>query len=188
MTALLDTPAGSRPSRARVLLVALRATATTTLLVVLYFVLPLSPRPDVRTVWILLAGLVGIGVLITWQTRAIVLARHPGLRAVETLAVVIPGFLLLFAAGYFLASQARPESFSEPLTRIDALYFTITVFATVGFGDISPVSQGTRVVVSLQMIADLLVLGLVLQAVVGAVRRGLARARSSEDRSDLPSA
>jgi voltage-gated potassium channel len=164
-----------------VVLVALRAAATSSLLVVLYFALPLSPRPDAQTLAILIAGLVGIGVLITWQVRAIVRARHPGLRAVETLAVVIPTFLLLFAAGYFLASQARAESFSEPLTRIDALYFTITVFATVGFGDISPVSQGTRLVVCVQMIADLLVLGLVLQAVVGAVRRGHARTRASED-------
>jgi voltage-gated potassium channel len=165
VTSLADAPLSRRPSRGRVLLVAL---------------LPLSPRPDAQTLAILIGGLVGIGVLITMQVRAIVRARHPGLRAVETLAVVIPCFLLLFAAGYFLASQARPESFSEPLTRVDALYFTITVFATVGFGDISPVSQGTRLVVCVQMIADLLVLGLVLQAVVGAVRRGLARTRGPE--------
>ena len=31
-----------------------------------------------------------------------------------------------------------PSSFGEPLTRSDALYFTITIFATVGFGDINP--------------------------------------------------
>jgi Ion channel len=111
----------------------------------------------------LLIGLAAIAGLIIWQIRAIVQARHPGLRAVETLAVVIPTFLLLFAAGYFLASEAQPAVFSEPMTRTDALYFTITVFATVGFGDISPVSEGTRIVVSIQMLADLLLLGLVLQ-------------------------
>jgi voltage-gated potassium channel len=101
-----------------------------------------------------LIGLAAIAGPIIWQIRAIVQARHPGLRAVETLAVVIPTFLLLFAAGYFLASEAQPAVFSEPLTRTDALYFTITVFATVGFGDISPVSEGTRIVVSIQMLAD----------------------------------
>lgn len=179
MTSLADTALSSRPSRTHTALAVLRAAATTTVLVVLYFVLPLTARPDAQTVAILIAGLVGIAVLVTWQVGVIARARHPGLRAVETLAVVIPGFLLLFAAGYFLASEARPESFSEPLTRIDALYFAITVFATVGFGDIAPVSQGTRLVVSVQMLADLLVLGLVLQAVVGAARRGLARTRSS---------
>ena len=105
-------------------------------------------------------------------------ARHPALRAVETLAIVIPGFLLLFAAEG-VASQARPQSFSEPLTRVDALYFTITVFSTVGFGDISPVTAGTRLVVAGQMTADLLVLGLVLQAVIHVIRRGMARDRSA---------
>lgn len=181
MTSLFDAPPGSRPSRTLMVLVGLRATLTTTLLVTAYFVLPLSARPDSATLVLLAAGLVAIGVLIVWQTRAIVRARHPGLRAVETLALVIPAFLLLFATGYFLASQARPESFSEPLTRIDALYFTITVFATVGFGDIAPVSQGTRVVVAVQMLADLLVVGLVLQAIVGAARRGIARIHDSEE-------
>lgn len=181
MTSLFDSPASSRPSRTLMLLVGLRAAATTTLLVIAYFVLPLSTRPDAATLALLVAGLVAIGVLIVWQTRAIVRARHPGLRAVETLALVIPAFLLLFAAGYFLASQARPGSFSESLTRVDALYFTITVFATVGFGDITPLSQGTRVVVALQMLADLLVLGFVLQAIVGAARRGIARVRNSDD-------
>ncbi len=184
MTSLVDSSANSRPSRARMVLVGLRAAATTTILVALYFVLPLSMRPDMATLALLLAGLVAIGALITWQTRAIVRARHPGLRAVETLAVVIPAFLLLFAVGYFLASQARPESFSVPLTRVDALYFTITVFATVGFGDITPVSAGTRMVVAVQMLADLLVLGFVLQAIVGAARRGMARARSSGELND----
>ena len=181
MNPLLDSSAGSGPSRVRIVLVGARAAATTTLLVIGYFVLPLSTRPDAATLALLLGGLVAISALIVWQTRAIVRARHPGLRAVETLAVVIPAFLLLFAAGYFLASQARPESFTEPLSRVDALYFTITVFATVGFGDITPVSAGTRLVVSVQMIADLLILGFVLQAIVGAARRGMARARSTDD-------
>lgn len=178
MASLFDAPASSRPSRGRVVLVAVRAAATTATLVLVYFVLPLSTRPDAVTLVLLVAGLVALGVLIVWQTRAIVRARHPGLRAVETLAVVIPAFLLLFAAGYFLASQAQPESFSEPLDRVDALYFTITVFATVGFGDISPVAAGTRMVVAVQMLADLVILGFVLQAIVGAARRGIARGRS----------
>jgi hypothetical protein len=64
------------------------------------------------------------------------------------------------------------------------VYFSVTVFATVGFGDISPVSDPARIVVTVQMIADLLVLGLVLRAVLDAVSRG--RARLSETRPTEP--
>ena len=47
----------------------------------------------------------------------------------------------------------------EDLSRTDALYFTVTVFSTVGFGDISPTSESARLVVSGQMILDLFILG-----------------------------
>ena len=55
-------------------------------------------------------------------------------------------------------------------TRTDALYFTVTVFSTVGFGDIVAVSQPARLVVTVQMLLDLLALGLVVRAFVGAVQ------------------
>jgi hypothetical protein len=168
-----------RPPRRRVLVVVTRAALTVVVLVALYYVLPLTTRPGGSTLVALLVGLTAITGLIVWQIRAIVSARHPGLRAVETLALVIPAFLLIFAAGYYVASQTDPAAFSEPLSRSDALYFTITVFATVGFGDITPVAEGLRLVVAVQMLADLLVLGLVLQAVLNAVRRGQERGRQS---------
>ncbi|MDD7938087.1 potassium channel family protein [Actinomycetospora lutea] len=168
-----------RPPRRRVIVVSVRAVLTVVVLVTLYYVLPLTPRPGGYALAILLVGLAALTGLIVWQIRAIVRARHPGLRALETLALVIPTFLLVFAAGYYMASQANPAVFSEPLSRSDALYFTITVFATVGFGDISPVAEPLRLVVAVQMLADLLVLGLVLQAVLNAVRRGQERSRSA---------
>ena len=69
-------------------------------------------------------------------------------------------------------SYANPGAFTEPMDRTDAIYFTVTVFATVGFGDIAPVTTSARVVVTLQMVGDLLVLGVLLQAIVGAVKLG----------------
>ncbi|MFD3678236.1 potassium channel family protein [Streptomyces sp. NPDC058613] len=67
----------------------------------------------------------------------------------------------MFAATYFLYAQEHGgRSFSESLNRNDALYFTVTVFATVGFGDIVPVSQTARVLTTCQMVADLTLVGL----------------------------
>jgi hypothetical protein len=62
-----------------------------------------------------------------------------------------------------------------------ALYFTMTVFATVGFGDIAPVTPAARAVVLGQMVGNLVVLGLLLRLVTSAVRINRRR-RSGPDR------
>jgi voltage-gated potassium channel len=49
----------------------------------------------------------------------------------------------------------------------------------VGFGDIAPVSGSARVVVTLQMVGDLLVLGVLLHAIIGAAKLGRARRRNA---------
>src|SRR3712207_8904455 len=63
---------------------------------------------------------------------------------------------VVFAATYCTISAQQPEAFSEPLNRTDGLYFTMTVFATVGFGDITPTTELTRLLVTLQMVVNLL--------------------------------
>jgi cell division GTPase FtsZ len=94
----------------------------------------------------------------------------------------VPAFLLLFAATYFIMEQANSENFNvDSLTRTDSLYFTVTVFATVGFGDITATSQAARVLVMAQMILDLLVLGLVVKVFVGAVEIGRRDHRSQRE-------
>jgi voltage-gated potassium channel len=77
---------------------------------------------------------------------------------------------LLFASTYYVLARDSASSFAGPLTRTDALYFTVTVFSTVGFGDITARSQTARLVVSGQMIADLVILGLGIKIIVGAVK------------------
>ncbi len=68
--------------------------------------------------------------------------------------------------------RASAASFTEPLTRTDALYLTVTVFSTVGFGDITAKSEAARVVLIVQMLADLAFLGVGIRVLVGAVQRG----------------
>ena len=120
-------------------------------------------------------GLLAFGALIAWQTVAIIRAEHPRLRAMEALATAVPLFLLLFSATYYLIAKERPSSFSETLSRTDALYFTVTVFATVGFGDIVATSETTRVLAIVQMIADLILVGVIAKLIFGAVQLGLER-------------
>ena len=65
-------------------------------------------------------------------------------------------------------------TFTEPLSRSDAIYLTVTIFATVGFGDISAQTEAARLVVTAQMLLDLVVLGLGINVILGAVKRGKA--------------
>ena len=146
-------------------------------LVALYYVLPLDRLFDVNVVVVLVVGVALLAGMIAWQVRAIERSTYPGIRAVQSsLASTTPLFLLLFASTYYVLSLGDPETFTEPLTRTDALYLTVTIFATVRFGDISAKVETARLVVTAQMLLDLVVLGLGTQVILGAVKRGKANA------------
>jgi hypothetical protein len=149
-----------------------RSLATSVAILSGYFLLPFTSGLTADRVLVLLLALLGVGLLLAWQIRAIVRSPFPGARAVGALVVSVPLFLVIFALTYFLMGRAAPEAFSEPLTRLDAAYFTVTIFATVGFGDITPVSQAARSVAMLQMFGDLVLVGLIARVVVDAVQRG----------------
>jgi MFS superfamily sulfate permease-like transporter len=168
-----DLPAATR--RRLVVRALVRPALSIAGLLVLYYLMPLWDRHRASTALTLLVGLVLVAVLLTWQIRRIRTAKYPRLRALEALSLSGPLFLLVFATVYFVTANATPASFSEGLSRTDALYFAVTVFATVGFGDITPVAQGARVLVMIQMIGDLILIGIVARVIVGAVQAGLRR-------------
>ena len=153
----------------------LRAAVTAAALVVLYYVLPLDRRSDGNIALDLVIGVVLLTATIAWQVRAILRADYPAIRAIQSLASTASLFLLLFASTYFIMSLDDSGTFSEALTRSDALYFVVTVFSTVGFGDISPRGDAARLVVAAQMLLDLVVLGVGIQVILGAAKRGKAR-------------
>jgi Ion channel len=160
----------------------LRASLTATVLVVLYFMLPITGSLDGSAAMLLVVGLLAFAGVVSWQVQAVLRSRYPGLRAIEALAAAIPLFLLVFAVAYVLMADADGGAFSEPLSRTDALYFTVTVFSRVGFGDITPKTGLARIATTVQMLADLLVLGLVLRVMVGAVKAGLQRRAAASAR------
>jgi hypothetical protein len=66
-----------------------------------------------------------------------------------------------------------------PLSRTDAMYFSATVFTTVGFGDIAAKSQAARIIVTFQMMLDLVIIGIVVRGVVSAIKTGRQRLTTS---------
>ena len=172
-----------------VVLTLLRALGSTVGLVAIYYLLPLDPSSIGVAVGMLAFGLLALAGLVVFQVRSIIRATHPALRAVGALATSVPLFLLLFAGTYFVMGGISEANFNEPLTRTDALYFTVTVFATVGFGDIVATTEGARVLVMGQMVAGIVIIGLGARIIVDAVKRGQQRqpAPGSDATSDADS-
>ena len=65
-------------------------------------------------------------------------------------------------------SVSDPSGFSETITKVNGLYFTVTVLSTVDFGDITALTDGTRIAVTLQMVVDLLIVGVLVKVIIGA--------------------
>ena len=166
-----EQPSPGTVGRRPLLLGVARTLVTTAGLLAVYFTLPLDRAFTAGTVVALAAGVLAVGLLVAWQVRMILRAPHPALRAVEGIALSLPLFLVLFATAYVQLSGTDPGAFTEPLDRVDGLYFVVTVFATVGFGDISPVSTVARLLTTVHMVGDLLLIGLVLRLFLAAVNR-----------------
>lgn len=130
---------------------------------------------------LLVGSLVLLAALTVWHVRAVSRSAYPGVRAVEALATSLPFLLLCFAAAYFMLEDNSAPSFGTALTRLDALYFSVTVFATVGFGDITAHSQLARGVVTGQMIVDFVYVGIVVRVLLGAIKLGRGTSGSAAD-------
>jgi voltage-gated potassium channel len=132
------------------------------------------------------AGLLIFLGITAWQIKTISSSRYPGLKAAEALGLIAPLYLLVFASTFYVLERASAANFSQPLTRTGSLYFTVTVFSTVGFGDITPKSELARSLLTLQMLGDLVVLGAGLHILLGAVRRGRQRRTDTGAGADFP--
>jgi len=139
-----------------------------------YFVIPIGRESGLRALLRLGVDIAVIGAVLAWQIRRISLAELPELRAVEALGVIIAVFLVAFSALYLSLSHETPLIFTEPLDHAKALYFTITIFSTVGFGDITPRTDGARLLVSAQMLLDLAIIGAVVRLILNAAKTRVA--------------
>ncbi|MFJ2305313.1 potassium channel family protein [Streptomyces sp. NPDC087787] len=162
-----------RVPRSATVMVLARSVVVTTGLVTAYYLLPLDGRATGMTAALLGLGLLGVALFFAWEVWAITRSPYPRLKAVEALTIALPLFLLLFAGAYYLLDHADPDSFTEPLTRTDALYFALTTFTTVGYGDITAQSQTGRILTMLQMTGGLLLVGVAARVLTGAIQAGL---------------
>ena len=139
-----------------------------------FYVLPIGHESGLRALVRLGVDIGLVGAVFAWQIRRISVAALPELRAIEALGIVIALFLVLFSGIYLAMSHESPLTFTQRLDHTRALYLTITVFSTVGFGDITPRTDAARLVVSAQMLLDLAIIGAVVRLIFNAARTRIA--------------
>ena len=174
-----------RDRRRQIALTVARTTLSVGLLVVLYALAPVAFVSERETLARLAAVLVIIAVVVGAQIHSVLTATYPALRAIESAVTAIAVFIVLFALLYLGLSTASPASFSRPLSRVGAFYFTVTVLATVGFGDISPQNDLTQAIVTVQMLLDRAIVALIVRVFAAAARAG-ARRREAADPAQRP--
>lgn len=116
-------------------------------------------------------------ILYVWlfrrQVHSVYSAQYPAIRAVEALVLSAAMFLALFAMVYVVISDGDRAAFSEALDAFSGYYYALTVLATVGFGDIAPVSVAARSVSMLQMALDIAFIGVLIRIMGGVAKKAI---------------
>jgi len=160
-------------------LVLLRAMARLTLslavLIGIYVIVPADRLVDDTIGIEVIIGVLLLAGVIAWEIYRVVRDPYPEVRAGVSLLVLVAFVVIMFSLAYATMSAAQPDAFSVPITKSDAVYFTVTTLATVGFGDITATSTAARWVVTAQMLFDLILLVGLARVIILAAKTGRAR-------------
>lgn len=182
---MADETLNELPRRTQVLIlieVVGRIAISLALFTFLYSIIPL--RDDlIRPGLIVIAMLVVFIVMLLLALRRIQNAKLPQVRAVQLIFISIGFYLFTFAAVYLSMSATSPNSFNVPLDHTNAFYFTVTVFATVGFGDIVAQTSGAQALVTFQMLLNLLFVYAGLRIIMNVGKKQSQRVRAERERA-----
>jgi voltage-gated potassium channel len=158
----------------------LRRSAVTVLLVAaatgVYYLIPVPALGAGAWAVLFFAGSGVLGVLILAAVRSLLHAgEDAGIRGL----VLLLTLTVLFFSWSDTAVAKLPAQFADLHDKTDALYFTVSTLATVGFGDVHPAGQLARGAVTLQIVFNLVFLGAAVSMISGYFRRR-ARPRPHE--------
>lgn len=152
---------------------------------VIYGVVPVEGQSAARAAFVV--GVVGVSALLavfTWQMSRVSHAEHPVVAAVEALVLVFGLFTCFFALVYVSMSAGDSAAFTEPVTKVAGLYFTVTVLTTVGFGDITAVTDTARMFVTIQMAMGAVLVAVAVKALAFSARQGRGQAPATAAATD----
>jgi voltage-gated potassium channel len=150
-------------------------------ILVVFYAVPIGglawETATVVAVLVTLLGVVLLGWAIAGQVRRQLLGGTEV--RVDILLTLLGLVAVVFAFGYLLLEDASPGQFVGLQTRTDALYFTLSTLATVGFGDVHAQGQVARAMVSTQIVFDVVFVAALVATLTGRLRyRAAERAES----------
>lgn len=153
----------------------LRSVAAFVAVILFYYAVPVRELESTGR-WVL--SVVGLLVAVALLGWAIAHQVKRQLRAGDQTAVRVQSLLLLlyvvvpmFALGYFIIQIQTGDQFADLNTKTDALYFTMTTLATVGYGDVHATGQVARLLVTIQVAFNLVFIGALVSVLSAQVRR-----------------
>ena len=136
-----------------------RPTVTCVLVVALFYLIPIEPgvtgtQLAVRSLATLLAGLMVTWLIVRQIRRRIV---TPEGSLVGLMIALVVG-VVFFALADYVTALSGSDQFADLRTKTDAMYFTLATLTTVGYGDVHATGQIARVVVSAQLLFNVVVI------------------------------
>lgn len=152
---------------------ALRSLGVLTVTLGVYALVPIRPETAWAVGLLALAGLAVVVVVFVRQLPRVSRSASPLIAVVESLTLIFGMFLSLFSFIYVSLSADDPGAFTQPVDKIAGIYYSVTILATVGFGDIAAVSDLARIIVTVQMVLDLVLIGTAVKLLTMSARQGV---------------
>ena len=96
------------------------------------------------------------------------------------IAITYTSILVGYAAAYYAIATTHVGSFSSECSSLSAIYFALITFATVGYGDIVPITSIARIAVSSEIVISIYVNTILLAAIISWVTSSAVRRHEQE--------
>jgi Ion channel len=170
-----NSPETSAPEHERRTRRTIRKAALTVLTVVVpvvvYFLLPLDKESGklLATALVIAAAASLIPISIR-QAQLVLRSDDPLFDAMRCIVSALVFLVVAFSSAYFVLATNYDAEIHGLETKLDGIYFTVTILATVGFGDITADGQWARAIVTGQMVVNFAVLAVALRVVSWALK------------------